>query len=113
MIFSLCKKKACAFVLYDCETDPHISHNTQESDTCSSVIPSRIPFGFNNPSNHCYINSVLQVILHLIHDNPWDIFNDTREGEILSDIMKYASISQLSYKEQEQLKRTLSLQRFF
>ena len=50
---------------------------------------------------------MLQVILHLIQDNPWDIFNDNREGEILSDIMKYASISQLSYKEQGQLKRTL------
>ena len=100
------KLKACSIVLYDCETDPYISNNMQEAD--SSVTPSRrIPFGLYNPSNHCYINSVLQVILHLIQDNPWDIFNDNREGEILSDTMKYASISQLSYKEQEQLKRTL------
>ena len=52
----------------------YISNITLEAD--SSVTPSSILFGLYNPSNVCYINSVLQVILHLIQDNPWDIFND-------------------------------------
>ena len=106
------KLKVCSIVLYDCEPDPYISNNTQEAN--SSVTPSRIQFGLYNPSNHCFINSVLQVILHLIQDNPWGIFNDNREGEILSDIMKYAFISQLSYKGAGATKKnTLSLQQFF
>ena len=82
----------------------------QEAD--SSVTPSRrIPFGLYNPSNHCYNNSMLQVILHLIQDNPWDEFNDNKEGDILLNIMKYIAI--VLFGTGANKRNTLSLQQLF
>jgi ubiquitin C-terminal hydrolase len=43
------------------------------------------PIGISNPKNHCYINSVIQILLCIFYHHPqsFDMINDNEEGTIL------------------------------
>ena len=44
------------------------------------------PSGIRNPSNHCYINSILQTLLCILWHEPssFDNINNNKEGELVS-----------------------------
>ena len=47
---------------------------------------SYIPFGIENPRNHCYLNSILQVMFSIFHHRPVDNVNNNSAGEIIGYI---------------------------
>ena len=44
---------------------------------------SYIPFGIENPRNHCYLKSILQVMFSIFHHRPVDNVNNNSDGEII------------------------------
>jgi ubiquitin C-terminal hydrolase len=58
--------------------------NSYENSNLNSVILSA-PIGITNPKNHCYLNSVIQILLCIFHHHPQslDNINDNEEGTIL------------------------------
>jgi uncharacterized UBP type Zn finger protein len=58
--------------------------NSDENSNLNSVILSA-PIGITNPKNHCYLNSVIQILLCIFHHHPQslDNINDNEEGTIL------------------------------
>ena len=54
-------------------------------DSKTACVPkhSYIPFGIENPYNHCYLNSILQVMFSILHHRPLDHVNNNSEGEII------------------------------
>ena len=83
------KLKPCSIILSDCKYDVPSCHEDKH------VSLYRKPLGLNNPSNHCYLNSVLQIIIHLLKTNNWDKFNDNKEGDITRKISHIACLSVL------------------
>ena len=94
--------KSCSIVLSDCIDVPKCQ------DT-NHVSLYQIPLGLTNPSNHCYLNSVLQIILHILKTNVWDKFNDNIEGDILRKIILISTLSKLSRSEIMEVKGRLRM----
>ena len=65
------------------------------------------PLGLTNPINHCYLNSVLQIIFHLLKTNTWDKFNDNLQGDILRKIVFITTLNNLPKSTIGELKYSL------
>ena len=59
------------------------TYHTSDSKTVCVPKHSYIPFGIENPYNHCYLNSILQVMFSILHHRPLDYVNNNSEGEII------------------------------
>ena len=95
--------RPCRVVLNDtCPTfvknlkidDLPINMNTNISQSCENVnfdnstVPSFIPPPLDNPSNHCYVNSTLQIFLRILfHFDDSFHTNDNREGCLIKCLM--------------------------
>ena len=84
----------------DCLNDVHSSQ-----DKHVSLYQS--PLGLTNPSNHCYLNSVLQIIIHILKTNNWEKFNNNIEGDILRKILHISCLSTPSRSAILELKDSL------
>ena len=96
-----CGLKSCSIVLSDCKND------VPECQSDKQVSLYQKPLGLTNPSNHCYLNSVLQIVIHLLKTNYWDRFNDSVEGDIIRKILHISSLSTLPRTSIMELKNCL------
>nr|NIQ20721.1 hypothetical protein [Gammaproteobacteria bacterium] len=69
--------------------DVNITIENAASNNITALVTTPIltkPIGISNPSNHCYINSVLQILICIFQNNLWSFerINDNEEGTILN-----------------------------
>ena len=79
--------KHCFVNLLKIDDSYTVSDNTacHMSDSKTDCAPkhSYIPFGIVNKRNHCYVNSILQVMFAILHHRTLDNVNYNSDGEII------------------------------
>ena len=113
-------KKMHSRILKDCSvklTDIAIYKSAtielnKETLPTKELIPER-PFGLDNPRNHCYINSVLQILIRVLSTCSYDVrFNNNEQGSLTKDLFNL--ISTRNIKDLYHLKTSLTkYDRFF
>ena len=83
------------------------TYHMSDNKTDCVAKHSYIPFGIENPRNHCYLNSILQVMFSIFHHIPLDNVNNNSEGEIIRCIHDISK-SELSAANTLLLKHSLS-----
>ena len=105
------KIKRCYVNLLNINESYTVSDNStyHMSDNKTDCVAkhSYIPFGIENPRNHCYLNSILQVMFSIFHHIPLDNVNNNSEGKIIRYIHDISN-SELSAANTLLLKHSLS-----
>ena len=69
-------------------SNPHSSQSFDNISFDDSIVASFIPPSLDNPSNHCYVNSTLQIILRILfHFDDSFHTNNNREGCLIKCLM--------------------------